>query len=290
MCARSVLTANQGKCARLHGHNGVARLRLRAQDLDAQGMVVDFERILAAMSGWIDRTLDHRLLTFHMLQHLLLMTIAAPLLLLGSPGGAFLRGLPLAVRRASVWLLGSAAAVRIGRALTHPIFCWVAGTGVVVAWHIPAAHELSMASSSWHLIQHVTFLTGGLLFWLPVMRTSRGSATLPISLAPLYLFLATLPCDALSAFLSFCGRALYPSHHVAHAIFGLSALQDQELAGALMWFWVTIAYLLPATVSTIRMLAPGVRESDGKTLVEPHKLGPAPATSKAGSFLLTPRT
>jgi len=201
-------------------------------------------------------TLDHQLLTFHMLQHLLLMTIAAPLFLLGSPGAAFLRALPLPIRRASVWPLGSAPAVRIGRSLTHPIVCWLAGTGVVIAWHVPPAHALSMASSSWHLIQHVTFLLGGLLFWWPVMHPSRGSATFSVSFAPLYLFLATLPCDALSAFLSFCGRVVYPSHHLVHATFGLTALQDQELAGALMWFWVTIAYLLPATVSTIRMLSP----------------------------------
>jgi len=174
----------------------------------------------------------------------------------GCPGAAFLRALPLPIRRASVWPLGSAPAVRIGRSLTHPIVCWLAGTGVVIAWHVPPAHALSMASSSWHLIQHVTFLLGGLLFWWPVMHPSRGSATFSVSFAPLYLFLATLPCDALSAFLSFCGRVVYPSHHLVHATFGLTALQDQELAGALMWFWVTIAYLLPATVSTIRMLSP----------------------------------
>jgi len=76
----------------------------------------------------------------------------------------------------------------------------------------------------------------------------------------LYLFLATLPCDALSAFLVFCGRVVYPSHRSAQALFGFSPLQDQECAGALMWFWVTIAYLLPAIVITLRMLSPPARE------------------------------
>ncbi|OLC11054.1 MAG: hypothetical protein AUH41_01595 [Gemmatimonadetes bacterium 13_1_40CM_66_11] len=65
-----------------------------------------------------------------------------------------------------------------------------------------------------------------------------------------------MPCDALSAFLAFCGRVVYPSHHSASGLFGLSPLQDQECAGALMWFWVTIAYLLPAIVITVRMLSP----------------------------------
>jgi len=74
--------------------------------------------------------------------------------------------------------------------------------------------------------------------------------------APLYLFLATLPCDALSAFLTFCGRVIYPSHASAPALLGLTPLLDQECAGALMWFWVTIAYLLPAVAVTLGPLSP----------------------------------
>jgi putative membrane protein len=201
-------------------------------------------------------TLDHRLLTFHMLQHLLLMTIAAPLMLLGGSGVAFLRALPLAVRRAVVRLFRSTAAIRIGRSLTDPILCWLVGTGVVIVWHVPPAHELSMRSHLWHLVQHVTFFVAGLLFWWPVINPRPSSARSFPSSAPLYLFLATLPCDALSAFLSFCGRVVYPSHRFASGLSGFSPLQDQECAGGLMWFWVTIAYLLPAIVITVRMLSP----------------------------------
>ena len=187
-------------------------------------------------------TLDHELLTFHMVQHLLLMTIAAPLILLGSPGA-----------------LRSPAVRRIGRWITHPVFCWLAGTAVVVAWHVPPAHELGMSSPSWHLMQHATFLAGGLLFWWPVVNPGSSSGKWDRSFAPVYLFLATLPCDALSAFLAFCGRVVYPSHQSGHPHFGLSPLQDQECAGALMWFWVTIAYLIPAVVITVRMLSPSSR-------------------------------
>jgi cytochrome c oxidase assembly factor CtaG len=122
-----------------------------------------------------------------------------------------------------------------------------------------------MRSHAWHLIQHGTFFAAGLLFWWPILHSGHSGdsgpgATLPRSLVPLYLFLATLPCDALSAFLAFCGRVVYPSHLAAHAFFGLTPLQDQECAGALMWFWVTIAYLLPAIAITIRALAPSWRE------------------------------
>jgi len=181
-------------------------------------------------------SMDHRLLTFHMLQHLLSMTIAAPLILLGLPGLA------------------------IPRRLASPIGCWLIGTGVVILWHVPTAHELGMRSEAWHLIQHLTFFGAGLLFWWPVLTRAPGK--LRASSVPIYLFLATLPCDALSAFLTFCGRVVYRSHASLPAMSALSPLQDQELAGALMWFWVTIAYLVPAVTITVRMLSPA-RDSDG---------------------------
>jgi putative membrane protein len=159
--------------------------------------------------------LDHRLLTAHMAQHLLLTMIAAPLILLGAP----------AIRP------------RI-----HPVFCWLASTIAVIGWHIPALFEWGMR---WHAVEHASFFAAGLLFWLPVIgREPRWSV-------PLYLFLATLPCDALSAFLTFCGRVIYPHYlHAPHA------LADQEVAGALMWIAVTFAYLGPAAAITIKLLTP----------------------------------
>jgi putative membrane protein len=185
--------------------------------------------------------LDHQLLIFHMVQHLLLMTVAAPLILLGTGGLAFLGAFQ-----------GSAAVQWVGRWLAHAVSCWIAGTAVVIAWHVPAAHALGMSSPAWHAIQQASFFAGGILFWWPIIGDS--SQPLARSLVPLYLFLATLPCDALSAFLAFCGRVVYPSHHAATGLFGLSPLQDQECAGALMWFWVTIAYLLPAIAVTLSIL------------------------------------
>jgi len=72
---------------------------------------------------------------------------------------------------------------------------------------------------------------------------------------PLYLFLATLPCDALSAFLAFCGHVVYRPYLAGHGLFGLTPLEDQALAGALMWITVTLAYLIPALVVTAQLLS-----------------------------------
>jgi cytochrome c oxidase assembly factor CtaG len=198
-------------------------------------------------------TLDHTRLTFHMVQHLLLMTIAAPLILLAEPVITLRRGLPERLAHRIVSRL-SRRLHGLGNILSHPVCCWIAGTAVVIAWHIPAAFELAMHSQFWHAVQHASFLAGGLLFWWPVIQPSPAIAKWPRWSLPLYLFFATLPCDALSAFLTFCGRVVYSTHGVAanEAL----RLQDQELAGALMWSWVTFAYLIPAIGITLQILAP----------------------------------
>src|SRR5256885_9213498 len=192
-------------------------------------------------------TIDHALLTFHMVQHLLLMTVAAPLILWSGSGG-----FGDTIRNS----IAIELARRVAYGVPGSVFCWIAGTGVVVVWHVPAAHQLGRCSPSWHAIEQASFFAGGLLFWWPVMGSGDSLDPSTRGFVPLYLFLATLPCDALSAFLAFCGRVVYPSHHSAGVPFGLSPLQDQECAGALMWFWVTIAYLVPAIVVTVRMLSP----------------------------------
>jgi putative membrane protein len=206
--------------------------------------------------------LDDELLTVHMVQHLLLMTVAAPLILMGAPAITLLHGLPQrAVRETLGPLLRWPPLQSLGHGLTHPVACWLAGTGAVITWHIPALFELALRSERWHEVEHSCFLTAGLLFWWPIVQPWPSVARLPQWSAPLYLFLATLPCDALSAFLAFCDRVVYPSYLSAHPLFDISALRisalnDQQSAGTLMWVWVTFAYLAPAVVITVKLLSP----------------------------------
>jgi cytochrome c oxidase assembly factor CtaG len=79
----------------------------------------------------------------------------------------------------------------------------------------------------------------------------------------LYLFLATLPCDILSAFLVFSNRLVYPFYLSRPQLFSMAPLQDQECAGALMWVWVTFAYLIPAVAITVQILSPSNRQWQG---------------------------
>jgi cytochrome c oxidase assembly factor CtaG len=184
-----------------------------------------------------------------MLQHLILMTAAAPMILLGI--------LPISLRGPFLGRLsGWPPPQRLGRIGTHPLFCWLASTATVIGWHIPALFELGLHSEWRHDIEHASFFAAGLLFWWPVVQSWPSLAASPRWPVPLYLFLATLPCDALSAFLAFCGRVVYPHYLTANRPFGISALGDQECAGALMWVCVTFAYLVPAALVTIQMLSP----------------------------------
>jgi len=203
--------------------------------------------------------MDRHLLIAHMAQHLLLMTVAAPLILLGAPAVALLHCIPqpLVLSLRLFWRYPTVS--RIGRMMTHPLLGWLASTATVIGWHVPALFELGMQSQGWHEFEHACFLAAGLLFWLPVIQPWPALARWPHWSVPLYLFLATLPCDALSAFLTLCNRVVYPHYRSAYPFFDTSALADQECAGALMWVWVTFAYLAPAAVVTFRMLSPGRR-------------------------------
>jgi cytochrome c oxidase assembly factor CtaG len=206
--------------------------------------------------------LDEQLLTAHMVQHLLLMIVAAPLILLGAPTITLLHGLPRRFVRDKLGpVIRSRPVHRVGGICTHPAFCWLAGCVAVIGWHVPAAFDLALQSHCWHEIEHACFFGAGLLFWWPVIQPWPSVAESPRWSVPLYLFFATLPCDALSAFLAFCDHVVYRPYLSARGAFNLSPLQDQELAGALMWVTVTFAYLIPALVETIQILSGARRDT-----------------------------
>jgi cytochrome c oxidase assembly factor CtaG len=138
----------------------------------------------------------------------------------------------------------------------NPLFCWLASTAAIIGWHVPVVFQLGMQSEAWHEIEQASFFGAGLLFWLPLIQPWPSYTKWPGWSAPLYLFLATLPCDVLSAFLTFCDRVVYPHYSHAHSMFGMSPLGDQESAGALMWVCITFAYLTPAAVITVQLLSP----------------------------------
>jgi putative membrane protein len=198
-------------------------------------------------------------LTVHMVQHLLLMTFAPPLILLGAPLLGFWHGLPEIARAAIGPLFRSRPLPRLGRALTNPAFCWIAATATLVGWHIPAFFTLALQSHAWHALEHASFLGSGLLFWWPVIQPWPSVPTGPRWSTVVYLFLATLPCDILSGFLVFSDRVAYSVYLAAPGHSRLAVLDDQQCAAALMWTCVTIVYLVAGTVLSTQLLAPSLR-------------------------------
>jgi cytochrome c oxidase assembly factor CtaG len=236
-------------------------LRLRRLDLDgvqawhAGGFILGLFLIWLATASPLS-SLDHESLTAHMVQHLLLMTFAAPSILLGKPVKTLIYGMPHRLVQVMGRLFQSAGVHHVLRALAHPAICWLGAAITLVAWHIPAVFVLGLRSQMWHGIEQVSFLASGLLFWWPVVQPWRSASKWPESSMLLYLFLATLPCDILSGFLVFCDRVVYPVFLSSPHSFGLSALEDQQCAGALMWTCVTVVYLIAAAIFAARLLSP----------------------------------
>jgi cytochrome c oxidase assembly factor CtaG len=197
------------------------------------------------------------LLQIHMLQHLLLMMVAPPLLWLGWPLFPLLRGVPAPFR--IYWLiplLRSPALRAFASWLTHPTRALILFVATTWIWHIPAAYDLALKFDFVHYLQHLCFLGAGLVFWYPVVcpypARPRWSRWL---LAP-YLIIADLENTVLSALLTFSSTVLYSRYEQGPHLGRLTALDDQAAAGVLMWVPGSLAFLGPLFVIGIRLLYP----------------------------------
>ncbi len=209
-------------------------------------------------------------LTVHMVQHVLLISVCPPLILLGWPALPLLRGLPQSIARRPIGPVLRLETLKcLGRVVTHPAVCWLAAAFALVGWHVPGVFEAALRWDWLHELEHASFLGTGLLFWWPVVQPWPSTPRWPRWSIPLYLFCATLPCDVLSAFLAFCGRVVYVSYLSGPPTFGMSPLQDQECASAFMWVSVTLILLVPAVIVTMEILSPSRSYSPQKPRAVP---------------------
>ena len=195
-------------------------------------------------------------LTAHMLQHMVLMMIAPPLILLGAPLIPIVRGLPIfAAREFAGPFVNWSVAQKVGNTLTNPV-CALLLMGVAMfAWHTPALYELALRSSTWHQVEHACFLLTSLIFWWPVVQPWPSRTQWPRWAMVPYLLVADLQNTALSAILCFSDRVLYLSYSTAPRLFDFSALEDQVAAGAIMWVMGSLAYVVPAIVIAVQCLS-----------------------------------
>lgn len=173
----------------------------------------------------LDTLADQYLFSAHVLQHFLLALVIPPLLLLGAP--AFPLG-----------RLGT-----LERAIGQPPVSWLLGVGVMLAWHIPGFFNAALANDGLHIVQHLSFLVTGTIFWWPILAPLE-SRRLPALPAIAYLFSACVCCSLLGAFLTFAPAGLYPAYLNPRArLWGLDPASDQQLGGMLMWVPGCFVYL-----------------------------------------------
>ncbi len=230
---------------------GLARLGRRSPSAARAGRAVAFYSGLAVLAVALMSPLEAlaaALFSGHMVQHLLLMVVAAPLLVAARPTATLVAGLPAAGRE-MVHRAGAGGIRGAGRTLLNPVVVWIIGAVVLWAWHMPALYEAALTHDALHVLEHLSFLGAALLFWSVVLG-SGARRGVPRPVAALLVFANGVQSSALGAVLLFAGSVLYPVHTAGSRAWDVTPLADQQLAGALMWgppgilYVVTLGWLL----------------------------------------------
>jgi putative membrane protein len=209
--------------------------------------------LLIALDSPIHR-MGSQLFWVHMMQHEILMLVAAPLLVLGKPIVTLLWALPLSWRSG----LGRFTQQRTFHAtwmfVTTPLIAWLAHAIALWGWHVPALFELTLKSDFAHGLQHLSFLGTALLFWWTLIqghRVNYGGAFI-------YVFTTAAHSSVLGALLTFSRTPWYPSYLETAPHWGLTSLEDQQLGGLIMWVPAGVILFL----ISVGLLFAWLRESD----------------------------
>jgi cytochrome c oxidase assembly factor CtaG len=198
--------------------------------------------------------LGEALFSAHMVQHELLMAAAAPLLVLARPSVALLWGLPAAWRR-PVGQWSKRKAVReLWHFITHPMTAWWLQAAALWLWHIPRFFQATLDNDWVHCAQHVSFLGSALLFWWSLY--AHGKVRYGASV--LYLFTTAVHTSILGALLTFASSAWYPAYVATAPAWGLTAMEDQQAGGLIMWIPAGLVYVIGALI----LFSEWLRESD----------------------------
>ncbi len=172
--------------------------------------------------------LGERIFTFHMIEHEIIMAVSAPLLVLARPLGLLLWGLPVSVRLAAARTVMAGPARGIWRRLAVPHHATIIHGVALWAWHAPPLLEATLGNVVLHRLQHLSFFASAMLFWWALRRVEAG-------VAAIHVFITMLHMSALGALIALSPRLIYPVQTAEAERWGLTPLEDQQLAGLLMW-------------------------------------------------------
>ncbi|HEX7964157.1 MAG TPA: cytochrome c oxidase assembly protein [Gammaproteobacteria bacterium] len=239
---------------------GLLRMRSRRRLLDARrraafaaGLAAVFFALLSPLDGFADRSFSA-----HMLQHLMLMLLAPPLLVYARPATAWLWAFPLRGRRVlgRVWSGGFATGFRL---LMHPVSVWLLSSLALVFWHLPGPYGWALEDEGIHTFEHACLFVTSLMFWSLVIEPYRRRQDYPACM----LLVATFSVEMgfLGALLTFAPRPLYAFY--AHAVlpWGLDPLEDQQIAGLVMWIPAGLVHVTTLATLFLGWLRQAEREA-----------------------------
>jgi cytochrome c oxidase assembly factor CtaG len=195
-------------------------------------------QIALCCAGWLSlaaslvsplHRLGEQLFTFHMIEHEIIMAISAPLLVLANPVGPLLWGLPRRIRVLAGRAMRHKAVSMSWRWLSQGSHATVLHGIAIWAWHAPALFDAAVTSVAVHRLQHLSFFLSAVLFWWSVFRRSEAGA------AAWHVFLTMLHTSVLGALMALAPRVLYGVQTASASAWALTPLEDQQLAGIIMW-------------------------------------------------------
>lgn len=233
-----------------------SRGRNKPLPLQALAFYASLLTIVIAVDSPIDYYSD-QLFWVHMVQHILLLTVAPPLMLLGRPWPRMWRVLPLRPRTKIARGLALSPWMAPVRALSRPMVAWVLFNATVVGWHIPAAYDAALVNGGIHLVEHAMFFFAGLLFWARVIDPGplRPRLVWPMRIA--YTAGTMVVGWLLAITLVMVGHPLYHAYAVLPSRpGGISAMADQQIAAGVMWVPGSLAYAITFIIGFYRWLEP----------------------------------
>src|SRR5262245_23192431 len=256
------------------------RMPARFGPLQAVAFLAGLGIVLFASSALFDIS-GHRFLWAHMIQHLLLMVVAPPFLWMGAPVAPILLGLPKTVRGAVARGLAWRPLRWLTDMLTHPAVSWIAFVVAFWGWHVPALYDLALEADLWHHVEHVWFLGAALLFWRPVILPWPARSPWPRWAMIPYLVLADLQNSVLAAIFTFSDRVIYPAYATIPRTGEGFALEDQALAGLILWVPGSVLFFVPVLWLVVTTLLPPSRTADRALGAVDQLTREAPARGRA---------
>jgi putative membrane protein len=253
--------------AGLYSLGGRGRHRWLREACFYAGIATMFVVLEPPFDDWADTSF-----AMHMMQHVFLLTVVPPLVVLGRPWPRMWMPFPARARRAAARGLAlgrwSAPLRLVARTLTRPPVAVAAIATVLVVWHIPWLYGAAVAHEDVHLLEHACFVVAALLFWAPLLDAPPVRSRIDHLRRTGWFVAAAVPGWILAIVLAYASHPLYPVYSdLPHRAFGLSASGDQALAAGIMWVPGSLAYLVVAVLSFYRWLEPGAAE---QTPLEPR--------------------